>query len=645
MRNINFRLTLFLKLLAIGLLLVFLLSLIGPERNSQAQLPVIGGCPIFPADNIWNVPINNLPVDPNSNAYINSIGSATGLHPDFGSGLYNGAPIGIPFVVVPPGQTKVPVSFLYDSQSDHGNYPIPPDAPIEGGSSSTGDRHVLVVQQGQGPIPCTLYETYNSFPQNGGTSWKTDSGAIYDLTSNAPLRPSTWTSADAAGLPILPGLARYDEVAAGEIHHALRFTVVHTRNSFIWPARHQASSSSNAAYPPMGQRFRLKAGVNISSYSHDTQVILTALKTYGMIVADNGSNWYISGAPDPGWNNDSLVTDFGKIKGSDFEAVDESSLQINVDSGQAKLIPAAPTLSSVIAASSSQINLSWVNNAVNQSGFYIERSTTLNGGYTQIAMVGDNATTYQDTGLQDNTLYYYRISAYNTWGTSAYSASLSATTPLAPPTPPGGLFVWATTANQTKLVWSDNSHNEDSFTILRSTDQSAWTQIGSITAPNVTSGTDNTVSGNTVYYYQIKAHNSAGDTYSTTRKVDTTLWPVSNTSDDGAGSSNNMLSFAIAHATDGQSITFPGAGLTINVSTGASWPPTLANGVNFVASCGASGPTVIINGSALPSGSNGLILNHNVVIGLGVTKFTGIPQLFAPTTGTANYLNCVAAKH
>ena len=194
---------------------------------------------------------------------------------------------------------------------------------------SSGDRHVLVVDRDR----CTLYEVYAGYPQPDG-SWRAGSGAVFDLRSNA-LRPATWTSADAAGLPILPGLARYDEVAAGTIRHALRFTVVHTRDAFIWPARHQASSSSNPAYPPMGQRFRLRAGFDVSAFPRSVQVILVALKFYGMFVADNGSNWYISGAPDERWNNDELHV-LNQVHGSDFEAVDESSLRVNPDSGQAR---------------------------------------------------------------------------------------------------------------------------------------------------------------------------------------------------------------------------------------------------------------------------------------------------------------------
>lgn len=290
--------------------------------------PSVAGCPVFPDDNVWNTPIDNLPVDSNSASYITTIGSSKGLHADFGSGLWDGGPIGIPFITVSGSQPKVAVSFEYDDESDPGPYPIPPGAPIEGGPQSGGDRHVLVVDRDN----CILYELFSAYPQTDGT-WLAGSGAVFDLNSHV-LRPATWTSADAAGLPILPGLVRYDEVAAGEINHALRFTVPQTRNTFIWPARHQASNRTGQQYPPMGQRFRLKANYDISGFSRDTQIILTALRKYGMILADNGSSWYISGAPDERWNND-VLHELGQVTGAAFEAVDESGLMIDPDSGQA----------------------------------------------------------------------------------------------------------------------------------------------------------------------------------------------------------------------------------------------------------------------------------------------------------------------
>ena len=306
-----------------------------PADNHSVYLPTIlrpgatiGNCPLFPTDNIWSARVDSLPLDLNSADYINSIGAGTHLHADFGSGLWDGGPIGIPFIIVPGTQPKVPVSFYYASESDPGPDPIPANAPIEGGPKSSGDRHVLVVDQDH----CKLYETWSSYPQANG-SWKAGSGAVYDLRSNA-LRPDGWTSADAAGLPILPGLVRYDEAAAGGINHAIRFTASKTRNSYVWPARHEASSNTNPTLPPMGERFRLKASVNISSFPPVTRAILQAFKTYGLILADNGSNWYISGSPDERWINDQLASAFNQIHGSDFEAVDVSSLMVNANSGQ-----------------------------------------------------------------------------------------------------------------------------------------------------------------------------------------------------------------------------------------------------------------------------------------------------------------------
>jgi hypothetical protein len=314
----------------IALCAFWILSLNLTVHRTLAQTgPTLAGCPVFPADNVWNVTIDQLPVHPSSSTYVSTIGASKTVHPDFGSGTWDGGPIGIPFVTVAGSQPKVKITFDYGDESDPGPYPIPPDAPIEGGIQSTGDRHVLVVDRDN----CMLYETFSSYPQPDGT-WTAGSGAIFNLRSNA-LRPSGWTSADAAGLPILAGLVRYDEVHSGEIRHALRFTAPQTRKAFLWPARHYASSLTGLNYPPMGQRFRLKAGFDISRFSPEVQVILRALKRYGMILADNGSSWYLSGAPDPRWNNNILVGELGQVKGSDFEAVDESSLQVNADSGQA----------------------------------------------------------------------------------------------------------------------------------------------------------------------------------------------------------------------------------------------------------------------------------------------------------------------
>jgi hypothetical protein len=299
-----------------------------PLVSRARPVPVISGCEIFPADNLWNMPVDTAPLDPNSAAYVETIGLTSYLHADFGSGLWDGGPIGIPYVVVPGSQSKAPITFEYAGESDPGPYPIPPDAPIEGGADATGDRHILILERNT----CTLYEVYSAYPDGSG-GWTAGSGAVYNLRSNA-LRPAGWTSADAAGLPILPGLVRYDEVAAGEINHAIRFTAPQTRQAYIWSARHFASDLTGAEYPPMGQRFRLKADYDISGFSPDSQVILKALKKYGMVLADNGTAWYISGAPDERWDND-VLHELQQVTGDAFEAVDVSGWMVNPDSGQA----------------------------------------------------------------------------------------------------------------------------------------------------------------------------------------------------------------------------------------------------------------------------------------------------------------------
>jgi hypothetical protein len=285
--------------------------------------PVKGApkCQVFPKNNAWNQRVDRLPVLRDSGAIVRSIGVDGSVHPDFGSGLYGGAPIGIPYTTVSKRQKKVHVAFDYSGESDKGPYPLPKNAPIEGGSKSDGDRHVIVVDRDA----CKLYELFDAHPLNGGSSWHAGSGAIWSLRSNR-LRPVTWTSADAAGLPILPGLARYEELGKkGGIDHALRFTASRTRKAFIYPARHYASSLTDPALPAMGQRLRLKASFDVSGFPKQARAVLVALKRYGMILADNGSPWYITGAPSKGWNNDDLHT-LGKVKGSDFEVVDTSKL-------------------------------------------------------------------------------------------------------------------------------------------------------------------------------------------------------------------------------------------------------------------------------------------------------------------------------
>jgi len=283
---------------------------VAPPHLQQAP-----GCPLFPASSPWNQRVDRLPVAADSATLIASIGLDSGMHADFGSGLWEGRPIGIPYNVVTAKQPKTRVSFDYADESDAGPYPIPAHPKIEGGS----DRHILIVDKDA----CRLYELYDA--QQRGGRWTAGSGAIWNLRSNH-LRPATWTSADAAGLPILPGLARYDEVAAGAIDHALRFTAERTRRAFVYPARHYASDSTDPSLPPMGLRVRLKASFDTSGFPPQARIVLEALKRYGMILADNGSPWYVSGVPDARWSNDDLHS-LGRVTGRDFEVVDTSSLR------------------------------------------------------------------------------------------------------------------------------------------------------------------------------------------------------------------------------------------------------------------------------------------------------------------------------
>jgi hypothetical protein len=295
--------------------------LAAPGRSVTPPGPSLAGCPAFPASNAWNRRVDELPVARNSATLIRSIGLDAGVHADFGSGRWDGGPIGIPYAVVGDGQRRVPVRFDYADESDRGPYPLPADAPVEGGRNATGDRHVLIVDRSS----CKLYELFDAHSLAGGRSWHAGSGATWDLRSNH-LRPATWTSADAAGLPILPGLARYGEVAAGAILHALRFTAPRTRTAFVWPARHQAGSSSSPSLPPMGLRVRLKRSVDLRGLPKQARIVAIAMKRYGLMLADNGSPWYVSGAPDPRWDTDQLHA-LGRLRGSDFEVVDTRALR------------------------------------------------------------------------------------------------------------------------------------------------------------------------------------------------------------------------------------------------------------------------------------------------------------------------------
>ena len=289
-------------------------------------------CPAFPADNVWNTPVTGLPVDRRSAAWLAHMAAgSTFLHPDYGPGGGATSPYGIPWQITSRHPKFVTVHFLYADQSDRGPYPFSAGTPIEGGAASTGDRHALMVD----PATCELYELYDAYYKPGNRS-TAGSGATWNLRSNR-LRPAGWTSADAAGLPILPGLVNYDEVKSGHIDHAIRFTAQTTSTAYLWPARHQAGATANPNYPPMGARFRLKASFHLpaSRCARACQVVITAMKTYGLILADNGSNWFFQGAADNRWTY-TMVDQLKQIPASAFQAVDESCLMISPNSGQAR---------------------------------------------------------------------------------------------------------------------------------------------------------------------------------------------------------------------------------------------------------------------------------------------------------------------
>jgi hypothetical protein len=371
---------------------------------SLGQGGSLNGFVPFPSDNLWNKDISSAPVDPNSAAIISFIGSGIGLHPDFGSGLYNGSSIGIPYLVIGAQQSMLPINFTaYGDESDPGPMPIPVTAQIEGyPAPGSGDRHVLVLDSSN----CWLYELYSSYPN--AANWNAASAAVWDLTADEQ-RPYTWTSADAAGLPIFPGLARYDEVAAGQINHALRFTLQSSRAAFVLPATHWAANSSNAIAPPMGMRLRLKASFDISSFSAANQVILAALKKYGMIMADNGSSMYISGAPDDRWDNSDLHS-LGGVTAADFEVIQMNPIYTaaNVPSG------ASPAISSFTASSQSvsagtAVTLSW--NVTGESYLIVSPDAGAVRG-TSVTVTPSQSTTY--------TLY-----ATNASGRTAATVSVS----------------------------------------------------------------------------------------------------------------------------------------------------------------------------------------------------------------------------
>jgi hypothetical protein len=308
-------------------LLAVIVPLAGGAGASSAAAHDLPGthCTAFPADNVWHAPVNLLPVNSRSAEWVKAIGRGDSLHPDFGPS-YGAQPVpyGIPITYVGAGHPKVKVHVRYGSQSDHVRYPLGPDTKIEFGS----DRHAIVVDG----ATCRLYETWDTKKKNG--RWTAGSAATWSLNSNR-LRPATWTSADAAGLPILPGLLRWDEVKRGQVDHAIRFTAPATSTHFIWPARHEAGSRTSLAFPPMGARFRLKAGFPIAKFRPDVQVVLRAMKTYGLILADNGSSWYFQGARSTHWPA-GFIAQLKQIPARAFQAVDESSLRVAANSGRAR---------------------------------------------------------------------------------------------------------------------------------------------------------------------------------------------------------------------------------------------------------------------------------------------------------------------
>jgi len=301
-----------------------------------AAIPPPGApsCRVFPSNNVWHADVSHLSVNKHSSAWLTSMhASSTHLHPDFGPS--GGFPYGIPYDVVPPSHAKVYLTFQYASESDKGPYPFDQNTKIEGGQSAGGDRHAIMIDSGT----CKLYELYDAHYSSSGST--AGSGAIWSLTSNA-LRPAGWTSADAAGLPIFPGLVRLDEVKAGSVDHAIRVTAQETDRSYIWPARHQAGAASDPNLPPMGARFRLKASYNISHFRTDTQTVLRAMKKYGLIVADNGSNWYFQGSAENGWDTN-MLDQLKTVPAGAFEAVDESSLMVSPNSAAIKTTSSSPS--------------------------------------------------------------------------------------------------------------------------------------------------------------------------------------------------------------------------------------------------------------------------------------------------------------
>jgi hypothetical protein len=425
------------------------LSLLGASASAFAQ-GALAGCPLYPANNILNTPVDTLPVHPRSAAWVANVssggdGASRTFHMDFGAGLWEGGPIGIPYVVVNGSQPKVPVSFTWADESDAGPYPVPPNAPVEGGTNGTGDRHVLVLDN----TNCILYELFYAWPQNGGASWTADAGAKFDLRSNA-LRPAGWTSADAAGLAVLPSLVLYDEVASGAIRHAIRFTASRTQRAYLWPARHYASTVTDLNVAPMGARFRMKASVDLNRFTGEARIIAQAMKTYGIILADNGSPWYVTGAPDERWNN-STLRQLHSLTGNDFEAVDASSLMVDPNSGEAAggtpPPPPPPTPTPTTTSLASSLNPSTAGQSVTFTATvasstgapagnvdFRDGSTVISGCAT--VALSSGAATCSTSALATGTRSITAAYAGNATHAASTSAVVSQVVQSAPPPPP-----------------------------------------------------------------------------------------------------------------------------------------------------------------------------------------------------------------
>ena len=409
---------------------VLALALLCAASCALATPPTVGGCPVFPANNYWNTPIDQLPVHARSAAWVNTIGVTKRLHADWGNVLADN--YGIPFITVTAAQPNVPIAFEVADESDAGPYPIPPNAPIEGGPASSGDRHVLVIET----TNCILYELDVGVPVSGGASWNAYSGAKFDLKTNGPLRPADFTSADAAGLPIFPGLVRWEEIAAGEIAHAIRFTanLIWGREGvnykYLWPARHYSGFNTDANRPPMGTRFRLKSSFVIpNNFDPATKVILRAMQKYGLVLADAGSDWFFQGVSDVNFP-DAVFSQLAAVAGSNFEAVETSLMQINVNSGEAvqpagpATAPNAPAIGTPIAGNG-QVSILFVPPASNGgSPITTYTATCVSGSSVSVSRAASPITI---VGLVNNNSYTCSVTATNAIGVSVASQSVNVT--------------------------------------------------------------------------------------------------------------------------------------------------------------------------------------------------------------------------